>query len=89
VKIRRYIDVEIGNLGEKIKYHRKADGRSVEELAIAAQISRSYWHDIENERLRAALPEKTLRRIEEVLGINFGIDFDKIVFHPIMLPDKE
>jgi len=77
VKIRRYIDVEIKGIGEKIRLARKADGRPVEVLASAAEISRSYWHDIEAERIRDALPETTLRKIEHVLGIDFGVNFDK------------
>ncbi len=76
VKIRRYTDIEIQGLGEKIKQARKADGRSVEVLAAEAEISRSYWHDIEGERIRDALPEDTLRKIERVLGINLGVNFD-------------
>ncbi|NDJ25945.1 helix-turn-helix domain-containing protein [Nostoc sp. B(2019)] len=76
MKIRRYTDIEIEGLGGKIRQARKADGRSVEVLAGEAEISRSYWHDIEAERIRDALPEDTLRKIERVLGINLGVKFD-------------
>lgn len=76
VKVRRSINVEAKGLGEKIKEARKADGRSVEVLAGEAEMSRAYWHDIEGERIRDALPEETLRRIEEVLGVDFGVKFD-------------
>ena len=76
VKIRRYTDIEISGLGGKIRQARKADGRSVEVLAGEADISRSYWHDIEAERIRDALPEDTLRKIERVLGIDLGVKFD-------------
>ncbi|MBC1220966.1 helix-turn-helix transcriptional regulator [Nostoc sp. UCD121] len=76
MKIRRYTDIEISGLGGKIKQARKADGRSVEVLAGEADISRSYWHDIEAERIRDALPEDTLRKIERVLGIDLGVKFD-------------
>ncbi|MDZ8086396.1 MAG: helix-turn-helix transcriptional regulator [Nostoc sp. DedQUE12b] len=76
MKIRRYTDIEISGLGGKIRQARKADGRSVEVLAGEADISRSYWHDIEAERIRDALPEDTLRKIERVLGIDLGVKFD-------------
>ncbi|WP_414621547.1 helix-turn-helix domain-containing protein [Calothrix sp. CCY 0018] len=76
VKIRRYVDVEASGIGEKIKQARKASGRSVEVLAGAAGISRTYWHDVEAERIRDALPENTLRRIEQVLDVDFGVKFD-------------
>ena len=76
VKIRRYTDVEVKGIGEKIRFARKADGRSVEALAVAAGISRAYWHDVEAERIREALPETTLRKIEEALGVDFGVSFN-------------
>ncbi|MBD2771170.1 helix-turn-helix transcriptional regulator [Iningainema sp. BLCCT55] len=76
MKIRRYTDVAVEGLGAKIRQVRKADGRSVEVLAGKAGISRAYWHDIEAERIRDALPEETFRKIEEVLGVDFGINFD-------------
>ncbi|TBR56365.1 XRE family transcriptional regulator [Mastigocladus laminosus UU774] len=75
MKIRRYTDVEIEGLGAKIRQARKADGRSVEVLAGEAQMSRAYWHDIEAERVRDALPEDTLRKIERVLNIDLGVKF--------------
>ncbi|MDZ8262644.1 helix-turn-helix transcriptional regulator [Nostoc sp. ChiQUE01b] len=50
--------------------------RSVEVLAAEAEISRSYWHDIEAERMRDTLPEDTLRKIEQVLGVDLGVKFD-------------
>ena len=76
VKIRRSIDVEVEGLGARIKKARKADDRSVEVLAGEAGISRAYWHDIEGERVREALPEETLRRIEKVLGIDLEVKFE-------------
>lgn len=76
VKVRRSIDVETKGLGKKIKEARKADGRPVEVLASEAEMSRTYWHDIEAERIRDALPEETLRKIEQVLGVSFGVVFD-------------
>lgn len=76
VKIRRSVDIEVEGVGAKIKQARKADGRSVEVLAGEAEISRSYWHDIEAERVRDALPEETLRKIERVLNIDLEIHFD-------------
>lgn len=76
VKIRRFIDIEVEGIGAKIRQARKADGRSVEVLAGEAGISRSYWHDLEAERVRDALPETTLRKIEQVLNADFGVLFD-------------
>jgi len=76
VKIRRFVDIEVNGLGSRINQARKADGRSVEVLAGEARISRSYWHDIEAEKIRDSLPEETLRRIENVLNIDLGVNFN-------------
>ena len=75
VKVRRTQDLEVSGLGKKIEEARKADNRSLETLASAAGMSRVYWYDIEKERVRDALPEETLRRIEQVLGVSFGVNF--------------
>lgn len=76
MKVRRYIDLEVDGLGERIKKARKKDGRSVEVLAGAVGISRSYWHEIEGERMRDALSEEMLRKIETVLDIDTGVYFE-------------
>lgn len=76
VKVRRSVDFEATGLGKKIQEARKADGRSLEALSAEAGISRVYWYDIEAERVRDALPEDTLRRIEQVLGADFEVKFE-------------
>jgi len=75
MKIRRCVDFEAKGIGLKIKEARKVSNRSVESLATEADISRPYWYDIEAERVRDALPEETLRRIEGALGIDLGVNF--------------
>lgn len=50
--------------------------RSVEVLAGEIETNRFYWHDIEAERIRDALSEETLRKIERVVGIGLGVKFD-------------
>jgi transcriptional regulator with XRE-family HTH domain len=76
MKVRRTIDKEVPHLGQKIRQAREASGRSVESLIKEAGISRVYWYDIENENVRA-LPEETLRRIEQTLGVDLGVSFDE------------
>lgn len=77
MKVKRCIEIEVKNLGEKIKKARKASDRSLESLASEAGISRVYWYDIENEKVRDSLPEETLRKIESALNIDLGIDFEQ------------
>lgn len=43
-----------------------------------AEISPAYLHNIEAERVRDALPEETLRKIERASGLDFGVRFDEV-----------
>ncbi|MBE8970865.1 helix-turn-helix transcriptional regulator [Nostocales cyanobacterium LEGE 12452] len=75
VQIERVIRVDAPSIGTRIKEARERDPRSVEELAKAADMSRANWYRIEREE-NDVLPEPTLRKIEEVLGVDFGVRFD-------------
>lgn len=77
MKVKRSIEREVPGLGKRIRQARKADGRSLEALCGAAGLSRVYWNDIENEKIRGALPEETLRKIEAALDVDFGVQFDE------------
>ncbi|WP_315791691.1 helix-turn-helix transcriptional regulator [Fischerella sp. JS2] len=76
MKVRRTVEKEVPGLGEKIKQAREADERSLEAICSEVGISRVYWYDIEAERVRSALPEETLRKIEKVLGVDLGVKFN-------------
>ncbi len=76
MRVKRSLEKDVPGLGAKIKQAREADSRSLETISSLAQMSRVYWYDIEAEKIRGALPEETLRKIEQVLGVNFGVDFD-------------
>ncbi len=76
MKVRKVIDRDVPGLGQQIKDAREADGRSVEAICSLVGVSRVYWYDIEAERIRGALSEKTLRKIEEVFNLKFGVSFD-------------
>lgn len=75
MKVRKTIDIEVPNLGEKIKAARERDSRSLSEICRQMEMSNMNWYKIESEETKA-LPIETLRRIEEVLGVSFGVDFD-------------
>ena len=77
MKVKRTVEIEIKGLGARIKVAREADERSLEKICGEVGISRVYWYDIEAERIRGALPEETLRRIERVLGKSFDVKFDR------------
>lgn len=76
MKVRRTTDVEVPNLGQKIREARKTDPRSLTELAAAAGMTTANWYVIEAEEIKA-LPVETLRRIEQVLGTSFDVEFDE------------
>jgi transcriptional regulator with XRE-family HTH domain len=78
VRVRRIIkqEVDIPGLGEQIKKAREADDRSVTELARLVGISRNYWYQLEAEAVLGGVSEETLRKIEQVLGVDFGVKFD-------------
>ncbi|BAY20110.1 XRE family transcriptional regulator (plasmid) [Anabaenopsis circularis NIES-21] len=78
VKVRRIIklEIDIPGLGERIKQAREASGRPVTQLAKEAGISRNYWYQLEAEAVLGGMAEETLRKIEEVLGVDLGVQFD-------------
>jgi transcriptional regulator with XRE-family HTH domain len=78
VKVRRIIklEIDIPGLGERIKQAREASGRPVTKLAKEVGISRNYWYQLEAEAVLGGMAEETLRKIEEVLGVDLGVQFD-------------
>lgn len=74
VQIERVTRIDVPGIGMRIKNARERDPRSVEELAKAANMTRSNWYRIESED-NDVLPEPTLRKIEEVLSVDFGVSF--------------
>lgn len=74
ILVQRTVEVEVFNLNLKIKEARKADSRSITELSAAAGMSAANWYRIESGE--PILPESTLRKIEIVLGVDFGVRFD-------------
>lgn len=74
VQIERIIRVSAPGIGAKIKQARDQDPRTVTELAKSANMTRANWYRIERED-NDVIPEATLRKIEEVLGVDFGVHF--------------
>ena len=75
MKVRKVIDKEVPNLGTRIKIAREADKRPLTELCAQIPMTTMNWYRIESGETKA-LPFETLKRIEEVLGVSFGVDFD-------------
>jgi len=72
-------EVEAEGLGERIRLARKSmprNGKTLDALCYEAGISRTYWYEIENERVRGAVSAEVLQKIEQALGVDFGVEFD-------------
>ena len=65
-------EIDVPELGQRIREARHKSGRTITQLAAEADISVANWYAIEQERIKV-LPLPTLRRIEQVLGIEFGV----------------
>jgi transcriptional regulator with XRE-family HTH domain len=77
VKVRRIVkqEIDVPGLGDLIRQARDADDRSLTQLAKLVGISRNYWYQLEAESVLGGVAEDTIRKIEEVLGVSFGVSF--------------
>jgi transcriptional regulator with XRE-family HTH domain len=73
MKVRKVVEKEVPGLGAKIKQARESDERSLTEICALVGMTTANWYKIESEETKS-LPLETLRRIEEVLAVNFGVD---------------
>ena len=69
------LEINVPELGQRIRDARHKTGRTITQLAAEADISVANWYAIEQERVKV-LPLTTLRRIEQVLKIDFGVNWD-------------
>lgn len=74
MKVVRKTVLEVPGLGQRIKQAREADPRSLKALAESAGMTPMNWYRIEAEEQE--LPEDTLRKIEQALGIDCGVKFN-------------
>lgn len=78
MKITKKIELEVIDLGSRIKKARKRSEKPLTQLAREAGMSATNWYRIEKEEQE--LPIETLRKIEEVLGVEFDVDPEGNVF---------
>jgi ribosome-binding protein aMBF1 (putative translation factor) len=67
------LEINVPELGQRIRDARHKTGRTITQLAAEADISVANWYAIEQERVKV-LPLTTLRRIEQVLKFDFGVN---------------
>lgn len=77
VKVRRIErkEIEVPDLPQRIAEAQKKSGKPVSEVCEAVGFSRTYWYQIVNGR-EEAIAEDTLRKIEEILDVEFGVTFN-------------
>lgn len=66
------IVIDVPDLGQKIEGARRADTRSLVEICQLVGVSRETWYKLEKEEQAISLT--MLRKIEEVLGVNFEVE---------------
>jgi transcriptional regulator with XRE-family HTH domain len=71
MKIRINRTIIVKGLGKAIRKARKADVRTLKELAALIDVTTQTWDRIEREQQSISI--EMLRKIEEVLGKDFGI----------------
>ncbi|PMB01054.1 transcriptional regulator [Fischerella thermalis CCMEE 5273] len=75
MRIRQVKEIDIKGLGDRIKQARLDSKKSLEQICDEVGVSRTYWYDIEKETLKGALSIENLRKIEEALEVDFGVEF--------------
>jgi plasmid maintenance system antidote protein VapI len=65
-------EIEVVGLGARLKNAQAGSSYSVRSLAAALKISPKYWYLLVNET--EDLAWDLLKRIEAVLGVDFGVD---------------
>jgi transcriptional regulator with XRE-family HTH domain len=71
MKIRINRTIIVKGLGRAIRKARKADVRTLKELAALIDVTTQTWDRIEREQQSISI--ERLRKIEEVLGKDFGV----------------
>ena len=74
MEVVRTIRVQVPGLADKIKSARIKDSRSITRICAEADMTTSNWYRIESGK--QSIPLETLRKIESVLGVDFGVSFD-------------
>ena len=78
VQVKRSIVIfkDFPGLGDRIKKARESDARSLSQICRESGVSRTYWHQIENEATLSPITEDIVRKIENTLGVDLGVTFD-------------
>lgn len=78
MRVRQIKDVEVPGLGKRIKEARVriSNQKSLERICEEVDLSRTYWYDLEKEKIKGTLSIEKLRLIEKALEVDFGIQIE-------------
>lgn len=74
MRIVKTIAIEVPGLGDRLKKTRENDPRTLKRICEEVGMSTQNWYRLEDEK--QMLHIETLRKIEQVLKVNFNIDFE-------------
>lgn len=77
MRVVKTVAMDVPNLGAQIRAAREADRRPLVQICAEVGMTAANWYRIEAEK--QMLPLDTLQKIEEVLGVDFGVNFGKEV----------
>jgi len=69
-------EVEVPDLGSRIKQAQVDSGMSVEKVIRSIDISRTYWNKLVSDK-DMAISIDLLKRIEEFFSVDFSVKFDE------------
>lgn len=72
MRIRKVDELDVPDLAARLKAAREADDRSLAEICRQVGVSPQYWYNLERGTV-TTMSFETLRKIEEVLGVDFGV----------------
>ena len=74
--IRETKEASFEGLGDKIRQARKRLRRkkTVDQICKEVGVSKTYFYDVENENIRGSLSIENLRKIEQALEVDLGVD---------------
>jgi transcriptional regulator with XRE-family HTH domain len=75
MKVVQVKEIDIPGLGKKIKEAREKDPRTLVDICKLVGMTTSNWYRIEKETTKL-LPLETLEKIQEVLGVDLGVNFN-------------
>jgi len=76
IRVRQIKEIEIEGLGERIKKARFASRKPLDKICEEVGVCLTYWYDLEKETLKGALSIENVRKIEESLKTDLGVNFN-------------